>query len=123
MKYESEFLYTKRRDDRMYGLYARSIFIKGERIINVNSGDKWDERDFRTIETDAGHFVHPEGMFTNHSCDPSATVDKSGGFLVAIRDIQFGEEITFNYLESEEKLVSGFTCKCGAENCIGKIGG
>ncbi len=120
-EHDSEFLYIKRRPDGMYGLYARVMLFEGERIIDIASGDE-QERDFRTIECDAGHFIHPEGMFTNHSCDPSAAVDKTRGVLFAVRCILIGEEITFDYNESESDLVSNFVCGCGADNCVGQIG-
>lgn len=121
-EHDSEFLYTNRRADGIYGLYARVMLFEGERIIDVASGDEQPERTFRTIEVDAGHFLHPEGMFTNHSCDPSAAVDGARGVMFAVRDIQIGEEITFDYLESESELVSSFNCSCGAENCVGAVG-
>ena len=120
-EHDSEFLYTKRRADGIYGLYARVMLFEGERIIDVASGDEQTERTFRTIEVDAGHFSHPEGNFTNHSCDPSAAVDKTRGVLFAVRDIQVGEEITFDYLESESELISDFNCSCGADDCVGRI--
>jgi len=106
----------------MYGVYARVMLFEGERIIDVNSGDICLESDFRTIQTNQGHYIHPEGMFTNHSCDPSAAVDLEAGILFAVRDIQIGEEITFDYNESESDLQANFSCKCGAENCVGKVG-
>jgi len=104
----------------MYGLYARVMLFEGERILDVASGDE-QERDFRTIECDAGHFLHPEGMFTNHSCDPSAAVDSGRGVLFAVRDILEDEEITFDYLETETAMVSDFECSCGADNCVGRV--
>ena len=121
-EHDSEFLYIKRRPDGMYGVYARVMLFEGERIFDVASGDEIPEPDFRSIECNAGHFLHPEGMFTNHSCDPSAAVDVERGVLFAVQDIQIGEEITFDYNESESDLQSNFNCNCGAENCVGKVG-
>lgn len=60
-------------------------------------------------------------MFVNHSCDPNC------GFLnntimselYAIRDIEPGEEITFDYqcMDTENSFYSGMICKCGSANC------
>jgi hypothetical protein len=39
--------------------------------------------------------------YTNHSCDPNAGFGSSPISLVAMRDVQVGEEITFDYAMSE----------------------
>lgn len=122
MRHESKRLYTKRRADGMYGLYTNDSFYANSPIIDINSGDKQDVGDWRTIETDAGYFIHPEGMFTNHSCDPTCFVHKSAGLLLTHRELEPDEEITFDYLASETDLKANFTCNCGAHNCFGKIG-
>ena len=90
----SEHLYVSLRDDGNYGLFAKVPIFKGECIIDIKAGVDMPERDYQTIETDEGHFLHMEGKFANHSCDPSATVDKANGKLIAIRDILSTEEIT-----------------------------
>lgn len=122
MKNESKNLYTARREDGTYGLYTRIGFYANSPIIDINSGDQQDESDWRTIETNAGYFIHPEGMFTNHSCDPSCFVLKSVGLLLTLRELKPDEEITFDYLASEKNLKANFTCHCGSYNCYGKIG-
>ncbi|KAG2370633.1 hypothetical protein C9374_000996 [Naegleria lovaniensis] len=69
------------------------------------------------------------GRFINHSCDPNACTqvwsvngyDKVGIF--AIRDIMFGEEITYNYhFTIYDEVSEQQVCKCGAETCTGVIG-
>ena len=122
MAHESENLYTRRRGDGMFGLYSRKLFRAGQTIINVQNGDKQDNRDFRSIELDNGHYLHPDGMFTNHSCDPSAHIDKVSGFLIAAKQIWPNDEITFDYSATESDIVAPFECRCGATNCSGKIG-
>ena len=63
--------------------------------------------------------------FFNHSCSPNSGF--SGQiFLVAMRDIGKGEEITFDYamVVSESvgsKIVFEMDCRCGSENCRKKI--
>lgn len=58
----------------------------------------------------------------NHSCSPNAEAQDSEGriWIVALRAITAGEEITFNYnygLEDYEE----HPCQCGAANCVGYI--
>ena len=58
----------------------------------------------------------------NHSCSPNAEAQDIDGriWIVAVRDIQPGEEITFNY---NYDLVDykEHPCCCGAPNCVGYI--
>ncbi|QKX06466.1 SET domain-containing protein-lysine N-methyltransferase [Aquimarina sp. TRL1] len=63
----------------------------------------------------------------NHSCNPNCgiKVNPTGAHnIVAMRDILKGEEITFDYA-MRNYTVQYFPslCKCGAEQCRGKITG
>ena len=58
--------------------------------------------------------------FLNHSCEPNAEAEIFGDqiWIMALRNIQPGEEITFNYsydLENYEE----HPCRCGAAQCVG----
>jgi len=60
--------------------------------------------------------------FLNHSCAPDCEAVLAGGriWIVALRDIRAGEEITFNYgydLEDYRR----HPCRCGAPDCAGYI--
>jgi hypothetical protein len=56
--------------------------------------------------------------FINHSCNPNARIDAGNYALVAIRDIQNGEEVTVNYDETE--LDGKRTkCHCRSKTCRG----
>ena len=118
---ESAKVYTKRKENGQYGLFARVLFRSGQTVLDIRSGDKEEEPNFRSIELDDGHYMHPDGMFTNHSCDPSTFVDKEGGLLIATRQIWPNEEITFDYKETETNLAASFNCDCGSKNCKGWI--
>lgn len=60
--------------------------------------------------------------YINHSCDPNCAVDKMDGtlWIVAIRDITAGEELSFNY-GYEITHYQDNPCTCGAEQCCGYI--
>lgn len=63
--------------------------------------------------------------FFNHSCEPNSGF-RGQIFLVALRDIQKGEEITFDYAmvaaESQTSdIVFELECNCGASACRGII--
>ena len=61
-------------------------------------------------------------MFINHSCEPNCETedDDERIFVVAIRDIAAGEELTYEYhlYDSDE---SEQHCYCGAKNCRGTM--
>lgn len=61
--------------------------------------------------------------FVNHSCEPNTYIDTTKRAIVAICDIQAGDQITFNYLSSEDAMDSPFSCLCGSQNCFGTISG
>jgi hypothetical protein len=119
---EGKGVYIARRKDGMYGLFTARTYEFHEPIISIIDGDIQDESDFYTIEIDKGNFFHPYGRYTNHSCDPTAFVGKSNGLLFASKFLRVDEEITFDYLVSETNIKANFHCKCGAENCVDKIG-
>lgn len=58
----------------------------------------------------------------NHSCDPN--VGFSGQVaLVAMRDIQPGEELTFDYAMCDGSPYDEFECLCGSPGCRGRVTG
>lgn len=66
-------------------------------------------------EGDAGDYV-------NHSCNPNAWI--SGQIsLLARRDIQTGEEITFDYATTDASDYDAFECHCGDSMCRGTVTG
>jgi uncharacterized protein len=58
--------------------------------------------------------------FINHSCAPNceAELDDERIWIVTVRDIQAGEEITFNYGYDLEDY-RDYPCQCGSPNCVG----
>jgi len=62
--------------------------------------------------------------YQNHSCDPS-TWWEDEITLTASRDIEAGEEITFDYAtsESDEEELGLSKCLCGSSNCRGQLRG
>jgi len=60
--------------------------------------------------------------YINHSCDPNCHTEQFGRiiWIVAIRDIAAGEELTYNY-EYEIDDEPAEPCHCGAKHCCGYI--
>jgi SET domain-containing protein len=80
-------------------------------IFNLNK--KWD--------LDGNVPTNP-ARFINHSCAPNCDAEQEGNriWIVARRDIQPGEELTFNYGYSLEDYIDN-PCRCGASECVGYI--
>lgn len=58
----------------------------------------------------------------NHSCDPNLGFSGQIG-LKAMRDIETGEELTFDYAMSDGESYDEFQCQCGSDSCRGRVTG
>jgi hypothetical protein len=67
------------------------------------------------------HTLCDLGMYTNHHCEPTAIL--RGLSFQATRDIEEGEEITFNYNHSEWDMATPFQCNCNSPHCFQTIAG
>jgi SET domain-containing protein len=61
-------------------------------------------------------------MFINHSCDPNCETEDHDGriYVIAIRDITAGEELTYEYNLYDSEDAEG-DCYCGAAKCRGTM--
>ena len=60
--------------------------------------------------------------FINHSCEPNceSRIVRDRVWLYALRAIQAGEELTYNYGYSLDDAEANL-CRCGAPSCVGYI--
>jgi uncharacterized protein len=116
------------------GCHTTTFIALGQRILEYDgprlSKDEADQRyEGRTITylfgVGSGDTVidgHSMAMFLNHSCDPNCETSESRGriWISSIRDIQPGEELTYDY-----NLYDGAddeaVCNCGAALCRGSM--
>jgi hypothetical protein len=103
-------------------LTADRPFRAGERLFDLSHAARQPSPDYASIDLHDGHVVHPTARYMNHSCAPSAYVDLDRCWIVALRDIAAGEEINFDYLRTERRIIAPFDCHCGAPHCIGRVG-
>ncbi|MGH9932330.1 MAG: SET domain-containing protein-lysine N-methyltransferase [Pyrinomonadaceae bacterium] len=61
--------------------------------------------------------------FFNHGCDPSTRINFEDLTVRALRDLEPGEEVTFNYNATEYEMANPFNCHCNSKNCLGYISG
>jgi hypothetical protein len=128
------------------GVFALRKIRKGTTIIEY-LGDRVtheevDERYADKLETDSHTFLFTvnskividagsngnDARFVNHSCDPNceSTIKKKRVFIEAIRTIQPGEELNYDYAigrdaDDAANVEEIFACRCGAANCRGNM--
>ena len=114
------------------GVFANKYFKKGELIIRIkgpilNEDDiEFDSyEDEHSIQIGEETYLGPSGKkddFINHSCNPNSGVKltKKDFFLIAIKDIKKGEEITWDYSTWANEPWE-MDCNCGTKNCRKKI--
>lgn len=73
-------------------------------------------------QCDEDHIVCEQGdeRFMNHACDPN-TWWRDDETMIARRDIQPGEEVTYDYATTEIDVPFEMPCGCGADNCRGHV--
>lgn len=81
----------------------------------------------RFVQIDEDYWMGPSGGvddLINHSCNPNAGLRflDGGVFLHALRDIEPGEEITWDYSTTLHASQWRMQCKCGAPNCRSAVG-
>ena len=117
---------------------TRIIEYTGEIISNEEADRRYDDDSMRRHHTflfslDDGTCIDAavggnDARFINHSCDPNCeAVDVKGRiFIEAIRTIEPGEELVYDYAyerdgENDERWEQLYVCRCGAPNCRGTI--
>lgn len=81
----------------------------------------------RFVQVTPDHYMGPSGQLddlVNHSCDPNAGLrfTEDGVILVAIRDIAYGDEITWDYSTTLAQSNWHMICQCRSQGCRRVIG-
>ena len=112
---------------------ARIIEYTGERVSWESAPDDDDDPHTFNFGLENGDVINPEvggndARWINHSCDPNCeTVEEDDRiFIYAVRNIQPGEELLYDYhMELDEPITESakkkFACHCGASNCRGTM--
>jgi len=85
------------------------------------------DRRARSIQIDDDLFVlgppsRDPGDSINHSCEPNCGAGNATQ-IVAMRDIEPGEELTFDYAMTDGSDYDEFECLCGSHMCRGTVRG
>jgi uncharacterized protein len=128
------------------GVFATRRIEKGERIIEYLgervSHEEADRRYESKAENDSHTFLFivdsktvidagvngNDARFFNHSCDPNceSVVEKRRVYIEALRAVEAGEEMTYDYQiyreeGDPENIDEVFACRCGFAQCRGTM--
>src|SRR5450432_2012633 len=129
-----------------YGVFAARRIRKGttvleylgDRVTHAQANERYADKDPKDNHTflftvdaktviDAGVNGN-EARYVNHGCDPNcqSTAEKKRIFIEAIRTIQPGEELAYDYQiqrddDDDANVDDVYACRCGAKNCRGSM--
>ena len=121
------------------GLFAKSDIKKGEKVIEykgrkfthkqVEEDDRFDNSKAIYLFTLNERYVLDgdtktnTAKYINHSCNPNCEVDIIKGkiWIIAIKDIKKGNELSYDYGFGYDKNFRQFPCKCRSKICCGYI--
>ena len=117
------------------GSFAISKISKGEivasfggNVINQSELTNYStDRVSRSLQLNSDTYllsgnVPEAGDMINHSCEPNCGIAGTSS-VQTLRDIEIGEELTFDYAMSDSSQYDEFNCACGKDKCREKITG
>ena len=143
---KNEWLIVRNSPVHGYGAFARKFIPKGTRLIEY-VGERMSHKDadkrYEDADPNDNHtflFIADrktvidattggnESRFINHSCDGNCTSETEKGrvFIDAIKDIQKGEELGYDYQIPRDKedppnVDKIYACRCGSPKCRGSM--
>jgi hypothetical protein len=107
------------------GVFATRSFRPGQAILEF-SGPVLNQDEVVALGGDRAYALQvgtdeyldtmPPGRYVNHSCDPNAGI-VNDRMLIALRPIETGEEIQFDYSTTMSRDHWTMECRCGRPTC------
>jgi SET domain len=115
---------TIRTENKFRTLVTKQAYKKGEVICSMPSENIVDKPTRFTVQITKDKHTHVGKLAAlNHSCDPNVILDTENMVMIARRDIEKGEELSFFYPSTEWEMQAPFICLCGSTNCIHVVAG
>jgi len=115
---------TIKTENKFRSLITKQVYKKGEIICEIPTEKVFDKANRYTVQIDRDRHTEVGKLSAlNHSCDPNVILDTEHLQMVACRDIEKGEELSFFYPATEWEMDAPFICLCGASNCIHVVAG
>jgi hypothetical protein len=115
---------TIRTENKFRSLITKQAYKKGQIICDIPTEKVINKANRYTVQIDRDRHTEVGKLSAlNHSCDPNVILDTEHLLMVACRDIEKGEELSFFYPSTEWEMDAPFICLCGAANCIHVVAG
>lgn len=129
---------VKQTNKKGKGLFSKKYFepnqvilkFEGKRIKASEIDNLADTITYDYLQIAPDLYLDPRNTYTvfaNHSCNPNTkiVIQVNLAFLVSIKSIKPGDEITFDYATSSTENTDTFkiNCQCGAYSCRKIISG
>ena len=106
------------------GLIAKRHLGKGDPIMSFHDARPVEQMDIYSVQIGRDlHVRHWIVDHLNHSCESNVHFDVERRLIIASRDIDAGEELTFFYPSTEWSMLRPFPCGCGSAHCIHWVAG
>ncbi len=118
-------VYTMETKKKGTGVFASSNIRKGSAVLKmygdiVDLEKVWDHARFLQVADRL--FLGPSGLaddYVNHSCEPNCGIIQVNDeyIMKAVKDIEMGQEITFDYSTWMNNDYWKMECRCDSANC------
>jgi len=104
------------------------IAVWGGRIVSRAEAEAFPAEQRRyVLQVEEAHYLAPlipidTAEYVNHCCQPNAGM-VGQITLAALRRIEPGEEVTFDYATTDSSDFLGFECSCARAPCRGRVAG
>jgi len=113
-----------RTENKFRSLVTKQAYKKGETMCIIPSENIMDKPNRFTVQIARDKHTHVGKLAAlNHSCNPNVILDTERMLMIACRDIEKGEELSFFYPATEWEMQAPFICLCGSANCIHVVAG
>ena len=115
---------TIKTENKFRSLVTKQAYKMGEIICDIPTEKIFDKANRYTVQIGLDRHTEVGKLSAlNHSCDPNVLLDTEHLKMVARRDIEVGEELSFFYPSTEWEMDAPFICLCGSSNCIHVVAG
>jgi hypothetical protein len=113
-----------RTENKFKSLVSKRTYSKGQVICDIPSENVISRANRFTVQIDRHRHTNVGKLSAlNHSCDPNVILDTERMLMIARRDINAGDELTFFYPSTEWEMDAPFICLCGSPSCIHVVAG
>ncbi len=115
--------------DKGEGVFATRKFSRNDIVVIGIVSEVLSENDSHATLIGENTYVRYAGLISkvNHSCEPNCGIkanETGGQDIVAMRDININEEITYDYAMKNYRIEHfPKSCLCGSKICRGKVTG